>query len=448
MNHAGGESIADQLSRKFRSMSTERDRYLNGPSYRAGDQRYDRSYASSNGAGYRAASPLTFSRSSAMRSTHYNVGCSYGDASRSTAAFYSGAMTSSSSHYDGSNSRSQTLRRTTNNGSREKGGGLWWNRRSGNRNSTSQSSLSNVSSPSGSAGSSSSSSSEATEPYTNPTYASSRRRKEREATKNRSRAASVSGAWRRRSSANQAGIPASNGVVYSPPSSAHILPSSLRWVGQEERRQAAQSNVSAPLNDNHPFSLTASPRAPPAIQPSELLLAVVESIAFHRGVRAPSSISPEVIIAFDEYIARGTTLLKFISRGPPHSRFFVVRFLEMAVGKSRSRSGTRAQAVLAWYRSPGSRHMIRYFPLHDLREVLADGATHPYVLRRTAQPGVLRGPRSGFFTDYIQDECILQLCFKSSISTAEERVALKAMSRTVYLAWLVVGIFLSRIGCA
>ncbi|KPA82344.1 hypothetical protein ABB37_03433 [Leptomonas pyrrhocoris] len=190
----------------------------------------------------------------------------------------------------------------------------------------------------------------------------------------------------------------------------------------------------------------------PALQPSGLLRRLIESVAYYRGVEMPPMIPSEVTLAFDEYVSRGSTMLKFIPHGPPHSRYFTIRFLDVAPGRRRHdpagnlREIAVPHAVLAWYRNTSSRHMIRFLPLHDLLEVKADGADHPYVRRRTVQPGLLRGPRTGLSTNYVYADYVLQFRFRSRLSCGAETLALKTANRTQHLAWLVVGSFVSQIG--
>ncbi|KPI87074.1 hypothetical protein ABL78_3836 [Leptomonas seymouri] len=190
----------------------------------------------------------------------------------------------------------------------------------------------------------------------------------------------------------------------------------------------------------------------PALQPSGLLCRVIEAVAYYRGVQMPSTIPSEVTLAFDEYVSRGSAMLKFLPHGPPHSRFFIIRFFEVV---PRRRQASKAgsphasavpYAVLGWYKKATSRHMIRFLPLHDLIEVKTDGADHPYVQRRTVQPGVLRGPRTGLSTNYVYADFILQFRFRSRLSCGEETLALRTANRTQHLAWLVVGSFISQVG--
>lgn len=190
----------------------------------------------------------------------------------------------------------------------------------------------------------------------------------------------------------------------------------------------------------------------PELQPSGLLLRVIEAVAYHRSVAMPSGIPSEVTLAFDEYVSRGSTMLKFVRHGPPHARYFIIRFLDVVPGgRQRGHAvgvhdSTTPHAVLSWYRNTSSRHMIRFLPLHDLLEVRADGSEHPYVQRRTVQPGMLRGPRSGLSTNYVYADHILQFRFRSRLSRGEEALALKTANRTQHLAWLVVGTFISQVG--
>lgn len=206
------------------------------------------------------------------------------------------------------------------------------------------------------------------------------------------------------------------------------------------------------LPQQQPQQAPGVPAQMPTLQPSGLLRRVVEAVAYYRGVAVPPAIPSEVTLAFDEYVSRGSTMLKFLPHGPPHSRYFIIRFLDVVPGGRRhGRLGrgdetVMPHAVFAWYRNTSSRHMIRFLPLHDLMEVKADGSDHPYVQRRTVQPGMLRGPRTGFSTNYVYADYILQFRFRSRLSRGEETLALKTANRTQHLAWLVVGTFISQIG--
>ncbi|KAG5467914.1 hypothetical protein LSCM4_01000 [Leishmania orientalis] len=260
-------------------------------------------------------------------------------------------------------------------------------------------------------------------------------------------------------------------LVGSPPLDAPP-PGAIRWVEDDRRRSKeaqrgggrskdatvmrqrvdAYQQDTVMMNPEEPLRPRMSAQVPP-LQPTGFLRRIIAAVAHFRGVPPPPSVPPEVILAFDEYVSRGSMMLKFVPSGPPHQRFFVIRFLEVVAGSSRF-GGGRAhyqapgllQAVLSWYRSVSSRRMIRFLPLHDLVEVKADGTDHEYVCRRMVQPGIVRGPRSGFVTSYVRADFILQFRFCSRLSQAQEAVALMATNRTQYLAWLVVGSFISQIG--
>ncbi|GET92336.1 hypothetical protein, conserved [Leishmania tarentolae] len=270
---------------------------------------------------------------------------------------------------------------------------------------------------------------------------------------------------------DQSAISSLNVTPAAPPPDAPP-PGAIRWVGNDRSdRRVQRSGEGASKVGSLPCRLTdvkeqnavvkkpmMSPRPLlsdriPSLRSSGLLRRVIAAVAYYRGVPPPPSVPPEVILAFDEYVSHGALMLKFTSCGPPHRRFFVIRFLDVAAG-SLQVSGGRAydqgpgvlHAVFSWYRNATSRHMIRFLPLHDLIEVKADGTDHPYVRRRTAQPGILRGPRSGFVTKYVRAKFIAQFRFRSRLSRAEETLAVMAENRTQYLAWLVVGSFISQIG--
>ncbi|AIN97739.1 hypothetical protein LPMP_202430 [Leishmania panamensis] len=257
--------------------------------------------------------------------------------------------------------------------------------------------------------------------------------------------------------------------VGSPPLDAPP-PGAIRWVGggrrdtetqagEEESRTGPLSRWHADANEQDGLAMNAEPLRPlisaqmPSLKPTGLLRRIIAAVAHYRGVPPPPSVPSEVILAFDEYVSSGSTMLKFIPHGPPHPRFFVIRFLNVMAGLMRSGGGRAYDqepsvlyAVLSWYRTLSSRRMIRFLPLHDLIEVRASGTDHQYVRRRTVQPGILRGPRSGFVTNYVRADFILQFRFCSRLSQAEETLAIMAANRAEYLAWLVVGTFISQIG--
>ncbi|KAG5494006.1 hypothetical protein JKF63_01839 [Porcisia hertigi] len=245
----------------------------------------------------------------------------------------------------------------------------------------------------------------------------------------------------------------------------------IRWVDDDRRDQesvrgAKESKAGFPLREHldlygedvaevNPTTQPGSLRLTqmPSLQPSGFLQRVISAVAYYRGVPPPPSVPREVILAFDEYVSPGSMMLKFIAHGSPHSRFFVIRFLDVISSSTRFRGGQELlhqpsglYAVLSWYHKLSSRHMIRFLPLHDLIEVKANGADHKYVRRRVVQPGVLRGPWKGFVTSYMRAEFILQFRFFSRFTRAEETLAMMAENRAQYLAWLVVGSFISQIG--
>lgn len=219
------------------------------------------------------------------------------------------------------------------------------------------------------------------------------------------------------------------------------------------------------------------------LQPSPLLVEVVRSVAYYRNVPCPAQIYPEVILAFDEYLARGVTLKKFIANGPPHDRFFAIRFLDLQHRRPSGAGGSvggRAvpEAVFCWYRTQKSTNMRRYFPLADLFAVRKGGTGHPYIEKRKskamsksrgghalASPRdgneiapyahngntednymLIRNGKRGLFQKYINDAYVLQLGFRSLLTNTEEIVAVQAPNPTVLLALHVVSDYLSRIG--
>ncbi|KAG5468313.1 hypothetical protein LSCM1_02293 [Leishmania martiniquensis] len=249
------------------------------------------------------------------------------------------------------------------------------------------------------------------------------------------------------------------------------LPGAIRWV-VDGRRRGREAQGGGSGSQTGPLlrqrvdvyehgTVATNPPVPsrpqmsvkvPSLQPIGFLRSIIAAVAHFRGVPPPPSVPPEVILAFDEYVSRGSLMLKFIPSGPPHSRFFVIRFLAVAAGSSHldgewapNEGSSVPQAVLSWYHRASSRHMIRFLPLHDLVEVKAEGTDHRYVSRRMVQPGILRGPRSRFVTRYVRADFLLQFRFCSRLSQAQETLALMAANRAQYLAWLVVGSFISQI---
>ncbi|KAK7196815.1 hypothetical protein NESM_000622200 [Novymonas esmeraldas] len=454
------DGIADNLSREFRAMSSERDRRWRSPS-RSGGGDYDdgrvsrrASYDTRPGGGH--VSPLRYGHYSGSRRTSVTSGRytdSYTprwgrssaservrsapivDMSASAPALRGRWRREADRGGDAPSARSQ--RRHQRNG-----------RRAGtpSESSTCSSSYSYSGSASSSSGSSSGFGGRAGK---GKGYVRPRSQQQQQQQRQRPRPPSQLGGWR-------SGAP--------PPPDAPP-PGAIRWVDSGRQSTTTYGEAGGPGQPEQQGRVTGAATSEflsqrpllsaqmAELQPSGLLWRVIEAVAHYRGVAPPGSVPSEVILAFDEYVSRGSTMLKFVARGPPHSRYFAIRFLDVVAGSMRiagrgehGRAPNMPYAVLSWFHTASSRHMIRFLPLHDLIEVKADGTDHRHVRRRTVQPGVLRGPRSGFVTSYVRADFILQFRFSSRLSRAEETLALMASNRTQYLAWLVVGSFISQIG--
>lgn len=249
----------------------------------------------------------------------------------------------------------------------------------------------------------------------------------------------------------------------------------------QQREPSRLQRVYSPLPSRGPVA---------ALQPSPLLVEIVRSVAYYRNVPCPGHICPEVILAFDEYLARGVTLKKFVPDAPPHDRFFTIKFLDLqprrslALGSAPGKAAAAAmpEAVLCWYRRSSSRNMKRYFPLADLRRVQRGGAGHPYIESRkakaarsrhrqdssvaaaaaAAQPPksnagptyesaqenfmLIKNGKKGIFNKYLSDAYVLQFSFLSLLSNCQEVLAVEAPNPTILLALNVVGDYFSRIG--
>ncbi|KEG11817.1 hypothetical protein DQ04_02251070 [Trypanosoma grayi] len=221
---------------------------------------------------------------------------------------------------------------------------------------------------------------------------------------------------------------------------------SCRWVGDDDNDAAAAANRSSVPGcpprggpEAHVSWNSAIPHAPQHVQPSSLLLALVRDVAARRGVRCPP-IPPEVIIAFESSVARGTFMLKFVTHGAPHERFFVIKFLY------RKSDLGELQSVLCWHASSQSWTMRRCLPLADLIAVIDGGDGHPAVKKRMVRPGVIKGSYFDLKANYLNADWILQWHFRSS-SGEEELLAVKLPSRQFYIAWSIVTDFFCKIGC-
>ncbi|CAD2214927.1 hypothetical protein ADEAN_000238000 [Angomonas deanei] len=162
--------------------------------------------------------------------------------------------------------------------------------------------------------------------------------------------------------------------------SQHSYPSNsrgrvVRYVGAVNRRPDGEGDDGAVSVSSAPTSRVERPlrRLPaPVPQPSPLLKAIVEHICYYRNIASPPVIYPEVAVAFDEFIHRGTLLKKFIERGPPHSRFFCIRFLDLNLPRQdMGPSMNVPEPVLGYYTNEKSRSMRRFFPLVNLVKVSA-----------------------------------------------------------------------------
>ncbi|KAH9577302.1 hypothetical protein LSM04_002161 [Trypanosoma melophagium] len=173
-------------------------------------------------------------------------------------------------------------------------------------------------------------------------------------------------------------------------------------------------------------------------RPSPLLLSLVNDIATRREVRSPP-IPQEVIIAFETHVAHGGYMLKFVSNGAPHERFFVIKFLD------RQRPFIDPEPALCWYRSSKSWTMQRCLPLADLIAVIDGGEDHPAVKKRMVHPGFIKGSYVNLKSTFLRSEFILQWHFRSS-GGDEEILAVKMLDRPSYLSWYIVMNFFSSIG--
>ncbi|KAF8295931.1 hypothetical protein TcYC6_0089860 [Trypanosoma cruzi] len=174
------------------------------------------------------------------------------------------------------------------------------------------------------------------------------------------------------------------------------------------------------------------------VQPSLPLIALVNDVARRRGVSSPA-IPTEVIIAFENCVCNGTSMLKFVSHDAPHERFFMIKFLDFKV------HGGEAEPVLCWYTKSRSSTMRCYLPLANLVEVIDGGDGHPAVQKRMVRPGVIKGSAVNLNANYMGADNILQWRFSSS-KDEEKIVAVKLLCKKSYVAWRIVTDFFSKIG--
>ncbi|RNF08830.1 uncharacterized protein Tco025E_07087 [Trypanosoma conorhini] len=184
------------------------------------------------------------------------------------------------------------------------------------------------------------------------------------------------------------------------------------------------------------FSTPSQPFSQPS--PSSLLLALVKDVALRRGVCSPA-IPPEVVIAFENCVRRGTPMLKFVLHDAPHERFFMIKFLDPKV------YGAEAGPVLCWYTNARSSTVRRYLPLANLIAAIDGGDGHPAVEKRMVRPGVIKGAAFNLKANYLGADHILQWHF-SSPAGEEELLAVKLLCKKSYVAWRIVTEFFSKTG--
>ncbi|ORC93670.1 uncharacterized protein TM35_000015470 [Trypanosoma theileri] len=215
----------------------------------------------------------------------------------------------------------------------------------------------------------------------------------------------------------------------------------LRWIADDGMEENQSKTVNFNFREESepqirrnsmPSFIVANKR------PSPLLMALVNDIANRRGARSPP-IPQEVIIAFETHVAHGAFMLKFVSNGAPHERFFVVKFLD------RKSTFAEPEPALCWYRSAKSWTMQRYLPLADLIGVIDGGENHPAVKRRMVQAGFIKGSYVDLKPTYLRADYIVQWHFRSS-GDDEEILAVKMLDRESYVSWSIVMHFFSSIG--
>ncbi|RNF08250.1 hypothetical protein TraAM80_02823 [Trypanosoma rangeli] len=217
---------------------------------------------------------------------------------------------------------------------------------------------------------------------------------------------------------------------------------SCRWVtlsSDEDQSRESTFYTQAHSGSSAPFFCTPS-KSFSQVPPSSLLIALVNNVARRRGVYAPA-IPQEVVIAFENCVKSGTLMLKFVLYDAPHERFFMIKFLDFKVYEAK------VGPVLCWYTSARSSTIRRYLPLTNLTAVIDGGDGHPAVQKRMMGPGVIKGAAFNLKTTYLGTDYILQWHF-SLPRGEEERLAVKFLCKTSYIAWRVVTEFFSKIGSA
>eukprot|EP00796_Vickermania_ingenoplastis_P007297 gene7297-5139_t len=204
---------------------------------------------------------------------------------------------------------------------------------------------------------------------------------------------------------------------------------SMTPVGPEEPRYQL---ASFPPTEQIALLRSASHSTVPhiaALPPSPLLLAIVNSVACSRDADSPD-IPPEVIIAFDEYIAEGSAMLLFPPRGRPAKEFFAVKFINLYEVNDE----LLPEVVFGWKESRSSTRMESYFLLSNLIEVSAKAKDHPYLKRfRGPTPGHLQYSPLLRPKKVLKDDCILRLTFcAQSEEEMEEDVVIKAPNLVLY----------------
>lgn len=180
---------------------------------------------------------------------------------------------------------------------------------------------------------------------------------------------------------------------------------------------------------------------PPHNPPSALLQTIVNNVASSRDVEPPS-IPPEVIVAFDEYIGDGTTMLHFPLHSSPKKVFFAVKFINLYEVNDE----LLPEVVFGWKSSRLSSKMEHYFLLSNLVEVSARTRDHPAIRHLRESAGYLS--YSTFLKKkVIKDECLFRLTFRPLEGDGpDEDVIAKAPNLILYYSWLVFSDYISSIG--
>lgn len=197
------------------------------------------------------------------------------------------------------------------------------------------------------------------------------------------------------------------------------------------------------------------------LTPSVMLMTVLHYIAYIQRVPC-LPLHPvhdeAVIIAFDKYLAKGATMLKFKAHGgAPHKRMFCIRFLddndvEPHEGLPNRHHLSLSRPMFCWYRHPHSLHVQGMRPLSDLIDIRGDEESHPFVQARRARSGKLKGARSGLLAhNYLDDQFILKFLFRVGDGVImreddHDRLAIvaQAPNECVYLAWKVLGTYIEN----